>query len=77
MAGSLRHITNNLGEFTGTDLIENGNDAWQALEECHGIIMQLADGDLRKIAEAHWRYVEKTNPNHGLDTSAEEYWSDA
>ena len=76
MAGSLRHVTNNDGTFSGSDLIENLGDAHEALEECVAVIRDLAGGDLEAIAAAHWRWVESHNPNHGLNTSAEAYWSD-
>lgn len=40
MAGSLNHVTAEDGSFR-MDLIENGGDAHEALEECHQIIAVL------------------------------------
>jgi len=43
MAGSWGHIVNRSGKFQGTLLIENLGDAYEALEECYGMIQWLAD----------------------------------
>lgn len=52
MAGSYAHIVNEQGQFVGTRFIENLGDAYEALEECYGMIWQLADGDVAKVEEA-------------------------
>lgn len=44
MAGSLNHIVADDGTFT-MDLIENLDDAQEALEECHQIIAYLLIND--------------------------------
>ena len=43
MAGSWRHIVTKSGKFCGTRHIENLGDAYEALEECYGMIQWLAD----------------------------------
>ena len=43
MAGSLNHIVDDDGHFT-MDSIENLGDAWEALEECFHIILELTEG---------------------------------
>jgi hypothetical protein len=43
MAGSWDHITTSSGKFQGTWLIENLGDAYEALEECYGMVVYLAD----------------------------------
>jgi len=42
MAGSYDHICADGGSFT-MDLIDNMGDAYEALEDCHGIIAQLCE----------------------------------
>lgn len=43
MAGSYSHITDDeTGRFIGIDLIDNLGDAYEALEECYGMIQYLA-----------------------------------
>jgi hypothetical protein len=44
MAGSYNHITTAKGKFRGTQLIDNLGDAYEALEECYGMIWALAHG---------------------------------
>lgn len=56
MAGSYGHITNNVGQFVGVDLLENGGDVYEACEELYGMIWYLADGDPELVEEAHKRY---------------------
>ena len=69
MAGSWGHITDEQGRFAGTRLIENLGDAYEALEQCYGMIVWLAEmlaaedyhGERRAIiAEAEKNY------KHGL-----------
>jgi hypothetical protein len=43
MAGSWGHITDDQGRFTGADLIDNLGDAYEALAECYGMVVLLAD----------------------------------
>jgi len=43
MAGSWNHIVTKTGKFGGTRLIENLGDAYEALEECYGMIQWLAE----------------------------------
>ena len=42
MAGSWGHITDEEGRFAGIALIENLGDAYEALEECYGMVQVLA-----------------------------------
>jgi hypothetical protein len=42
MAGSWGHITTKAGKFQGTRLIDNLGDAYEALEECFGMVQWLA-----------------------------------
>jgi hypothetical protein len=42
MAGSWNHITGNGGKFIGVRLIDNLGDAYEALEECYGMVHVLA-----------------------------------
>ena len=58
MAGSWGHIVADDGRFRGTELIENLGDAYEALEECYGIVMVLSGGDQEQIADAARRYKE-------------------
>ncbi len=43
MAGSWDHIVTKSGKFQGTRLIDDLGDAYEALEECYGMIQWLAD----------------------------------
>lgn len=58
MAGSFGHITDDAGQFIGIALIENLGDAYEALEECFGMIHVLSGGDPNKIEDARRRYRE-------------------
>lgn len=56
MAGSYSHITNDDGTFRGADLLDHLGDAYEALEECYGMIWYLADGDADRVEEARQNY---------------------
>ncbi len=58
MAGSYNHITNNVHQFVGVDLLENGGDTYEACEELYGMIWFLAGGDINKVEEARKNYGE-------------------
>lgn len=62
MAGSWGHIINGDGGFIAADefpdMIENLGDAYEACEQCYGMVMFLANGDPAKIEEARERYLE-------------------
>lgn len=58
MAGSYSHIVDEQGRFIGTRLIENLGDAYEALEECYGMIWLLAGGEVSLVEDAHARYAE-------------------
>ena len=63
MAGSYKHIINRDGEFTGTELIDNLGDAYEALEECYDMIQYLSDGDRTQIHDAWLNgHIRKRNP---------------
>lgn len=51
MAGSLKHIIDTDGTFT-MDLIDNLGDAYEALEECYSLIVELSGGDMTKVSAA-------------------------
>ena len=57
MAGSYSHITDDAGRFAGAGLIDNGGDAYEALEECYGMIWWLAD----QVAAMRW-HDEQVEP---------------
>ena len=59
MAGSYGHIADDkTGKFIGVELIDNLGDAYEALEECFGMIWFLADGDASKVEEAWKRWED-------------------
>lgn len=51
MAGSLSYIVGRDGCFT-MDLIENLGDAYDALEQCYLLIIELSGGDMERISAA-------------------------
>ncbi len=51
MSGSLAHIIGKDGKFR-MDLIENGGDAQEALEDCFEVIVHLAEGDMQRVSAA-------------------------
>lgn len=51
MAGSLAHLIAADGSFRA-DLIENGGDASEALEECFHLIRELAGDDMIRVSAA-------------------------
>lgn len=59
MAWSYRHITNSKNEFIWIELIDNLGDAYEALEECYGLINILSWWDKQKIAQAHFELAKK------------------
>lgn len=63
MAGSYNHITNDEGQFIGASLLENLGDAYEAIEECYGMIWWLAKGDKELVEQAEKFY------KNGLDLS--------
>lgn len=48
------YVTWNGSRFT--DMIENLGDAYEAIEECYGMVMYLTGGDRAKIEEARQHY---------------------
>jgi len=42
MAGSWSHITTKKGKFRGVELLDHRGDAYEALEECYGMVHYLA-----------------------------------
>ena len=61
MAGSYGHVTDDDGAFIGADLLENGGDVFEAVEEMYGMIWYLANGDPNRVKEA------QANWNKGFD----------
>lgn len=90
MAGSYRHVTNSDGSFRGTDLIENGGDAHEAIEEMHDMIAWLADrvagldrslDTPRSAIHVAWRegHLRKRHPANANDerlAGFDSWWSD-
>jgi len=63
MAGSWKHIIDNrTGHLVSTErfpeMIENLGDAYEAIEECYGMVMYLTGGDRAKIEEARQHYED-------------------
>lgn len=58
MAGSYSHITDDQGRFIGVELLDHLGDAYEALEECYGMIQLLTSGDRAAIEDARQRYKE-------------------
>lgn len=62
MAGSWNHIITDDGALISNedfpDMIENLGDAYEACEECYGMVLFLSNGDPAKIEEARERYRE-------------------
>lgn len=63
MAGSYSHLVDDQGRFQGVELIDNLGDAYEALEECWGMIWFLAGGDAARVEEAERNY------KRGIDLS--------
>ena len=55
MAGSYRHITEDDGSLSGPEdhRLDNLGDAYEAIEEMYGMIWWLADGDPKRVNQAH------------------------
>ena len=70
MAGSLKHLTNNDGNYRGMDLIENMGDAEEAIEEMFFII-----GSFRRVWEGH-DTVEHFRERYYRCLRGEEPWPD-
>jgi hypothetical protein len=67
MAGSYNHIVKKpSGKFQGVELLDNLGDAWEALEECFGMIWYLADGDAEKVEEARQNYKAGLERSSGV-----------
>ena len=57
MAGSWEHITTEAGGFRGVALIDNLGDAYEALEQCYGMVQLLANAleDAAIVGSLHTR----------------------
>jgi lipopolysaccharide biosynthesis regulator YciM len=64
VAGSWNHIVNRNGKFQGTLLIENLGDAYEALEECYGMIQYLADVVATEWGQEHAAVIREAKENH-------------
>jgi hypothetical protein len=76
MAGSYSHITTDKkGKFRGTELLDHMGDAYEALEECYGMIWFLAtiavqgDAHIAKDDPAYWVEMARKNYENGLKLS--------
>ena len=73
MAGSYRHVTNSDGSFRGADLLENGGDTYEAVEEMHAMIAYLAaqvnPAEPRRAIHEAWRegYLRPLNNGNADD----------
>jgi hypothetical protein len=56
VAGSYKHIVNDQGRFIGVSLLDHLGDAYEALEECYGMIQWLAQGDRSRVEQARQSY---------------------
>ncbi len=67
MAGSYDHLVDDDGKFQGVELLDDLGDAYQALEECFGMIWFLANGDAGRVVYAwrHWRDGFNMSPGYG------------
>lgn len=67
MAGSYKHIVNEEGQFVGGELLENGGDVYEGVEEMYGMIWLLADGDASKVewARQNWKRGFELSPGRG------------
>jgi hypothetical protein len=66
MAGSYKHIVDDKGRYHGPVLLDHMGDAYEALEECYGMIWFLADGDPIKVERARTRYQEGLEMSPGV-----------
>jgi hypothetical protein len=57
MAGSYWMLIDHAGQFS-MDMIENLGDAYEALEECVGIIRILSEGSEQRVLDAIKKYKE-------------------
>ena len=74
MAGSYSHIVDGDNKFIGVELIDNLGDAYEALEECYGMISHLTGGDKTTIFQTCRALVRKTNPEYADKMTFEEFW---
>lgn len=67
MAGSYDHATTKSGKLRSNetifDMLENGGDVYEALEEMYGMIWYLAEGQAHNVEEARKNY------KHGIAVS--------
>jgi hypothetical protein len=85
VAGSYRHVTNEDGTFRGADLLENGGDTYEAVEEMHAMIAWLAGqidpANPRAAIHRAWRegYLRPlNNGNADIESIAgfDAFWGD-
>lgn len=62
MAGSYHHAVTNSGKLRNNrsmvDMIENGGDMFETVEEMFGMIWYLARGDASMVEEARQKYLD-------------------
>lgn len=60
MAGSYLHCVDDDGRllppFELSDMLENGGDVWEAVEELYGMIWYLSAGDPERVEDARQHY---------------------
>jgi hypothetical protein len=67
MAGSYLHIIGDTGRFHGVRLLDHLGDAYEALEECYGMIWLLAGGDAAKVEDARLRSKDGIALSPGIE----------
>lgn len=74
MAGSYNHVINSKGKLMESgrgpgglsQMLENGGDVYEAVEEMYGMIWFLAKGDRSVVENAHQKYREGLIMSPGL-----------
>lgn len=71
MAGSYNHIVNKKGKFQGTKHLDHMGDAYEALEECYGMIWWLAQriDNGAPVTNATWVEMAQQSYREGLEIS--------
>jgi hypothetical protein len=71
MAGSYSHCVTEDGKLRNpydlAQMLENGGDVYEAVEELYGMVWYLADGDELKVEEARRMYRDGLQSSPGLE----------
>jgi hypothetical protein len=63
MAGSYRHLVNEDLQYIGLDLIENGGDAAEAIEELYGMVCWLASQAAIRTGRTYAQVIGEAQAN--------------